>query len=103
MKLLSSIGTLLLSIWLVVTGLVALLGIGNKTVLHILPILAVAAGVLLLIENRSSLGKGLGMVVLAIWLILTGLRPLVGFHFSGEGVVLGIMAVVAGALLILQR
>jgi hypothetical protein len=105
MKLFSNIGTLLLSIWLVLSGLVVLLGIGNRFVVQAMPILAVAAGALLLVENRGGLGKlrGAGLLVLSVWLIFTGLRSLLNFHFSGDATVLAVLALVAGVLLVWKR
>jgi hypothetical protein len=104
-KLFSSIGTLLLSVWLVLSGLMVLLGIDNKVVVQAMPILAVAAGALLLVENRGAAGKlrGAGLLVLSVWLIFTGLRSLLGFQFSGDTTVLAVLALVAGALLAWQR
>lgn len=105
MRLLSSIGTLLLSLWLILTGLMGLLGIGNRTVVQLMPILAVAAGALLLVENRASSGRlrGVGLLALSVWLIFTGLRSLLNIHFTGDTTVLAVLAVVAGALLPWQR
>jgi hypothetical protein len=47
--------------------------------------------------------KGLGMTLLAIWLILQGLSSLIGFSFQGLGVVMAVLALVAGILLLLGR
>jgi len=49
--------------------------------------------------------KNLGMFLLAIWLILFGLltSTFLGFSFSHSGDVLGILAIVTGALLVMQR
>lgn len=44
--------------------------------------------------------KKIGLTVLAIWLILTGLLPLLNISFSGAGLVLNLLAVAAGVLLI---
>jgi uncharacterized membrane protein HdeD (DUF308 family) len=43
------------------------------------------------------------MLLLAVYLILLGLIGLFNFSFSGQPVVLGILALVAGILLILGR
>ncbi len=45
----------------------------------------------------------LGFVLLAIWLILTGLLALFDFHFNGEGIIMGILALVAGILILIER
>lgn len=47
MKLPKNLGMLLLSVWLIVTGLTAFISIGSLGLL--LPLLAIAAGVLLLL------------------------------------------------------
>ena len=47
MKLPKNLGMLLLSVWLIVTGLAAFISIGSLGLL--LPLLAIAAGVLLLL------------------------------------------------------
>lgn len=49
--------------------------------------------------------NNLGMLLLAIWLILFGLltSPFLGVSFSHSGDILGVLAIVAGVLLILKR
>jgi hypothetical protein len=47
--------------------------------------------------------KNLGMTLLAIWLILTGLVALAGLSFNGLGLILAILALAAGILLLLGR
>lgn len=49
------------------------------------------------------LARNLGTLLLAIWLILTGLSSLLHFSFSGMGTVMAILAVSAGVLLIAGR
>ncbi len=50
---------------------------------------------------KIKLTKSLGMILLAIWLILTGLFPLLNVNISGFSVVMQILAIVAGALILL--
>ncbi|BBO33386.1 hypothetical protein [Lacipirellula parvula] len=52
-----------------------------------------------------KLSKNLGMLLLAAWLFLFGLltTPLLGISFSHSGDVLGVLAIVAGVMLIMQR
>ena len=50
-----------------------------------------------------KLTKNLGTVLLAIWLILTGLIALVHLSFAGLGVIMAVLALVAGALILLGR
>lgn len=47
--------------------------------------------------------KNLGLLLLAAWLILTGLIPLFNFSFSGLGTVMSILAVAAGVLIVVGR
>lgn len=45
----------------------------------------------------------IGMLLLALWLILTGLIPLLNLSFSGLGTVMAILAIAAGILIIVGR
>lgn len=53
----------------------------------------------------SPLGtRSIGMVLLGVWLILTGLLPLVGVRESGSaGLLLNGLAVAAGLLILIGR
>jgi hypothetical protein len=50
-----------------------------------------------------NLPKNLGMLLLAVWLILTGLIEVLKFSFSGLPLIMALLAIVAGALILLQR
>jgi len=50
-----------------------------------------------------KLTKNLGMLLLAAWLILTGLILLLNLSFSGLGAVMAILAIAAGVLIALGR
>jgi hypothetical protein len=47
--------------------------------------------------------RNLGMLLLAVWLVLTGLIPLLNFSFSGLGTVMAILAIAAGVLIVVGR
>ena len=47
--------------------------------------------------------KNLGMLVLGIWLIVTGIIPLLNLSFSGLGTLMAIGAIVAGGLILAGR
>jgi hypothetical protein len=51
----------------------------------------------------TRLGNNIGMVLLAIWLILTGLIPLLNLSFSGLGLLMQILAIAAGVLILAGR
>lgn len=50
-----------------------------------------------------KLTKNIGMSLLALWLVLTGLVPLLNLSFSGLGTVLAILAIAAGVLIAVGR
>ena len=54
-------------------------------------------------KDKMKLTKNLGMVLLGIWLILTGIIPLVNLSFSGLGVLMAVLAIAAGVLILLGR
>ncbi len=45
----------------------------------------------------------LGITLLAVWLILTGLLPLIKVKFAASATILNVLAVIAGALILLGR
>jgi hypothetical protein len=54
--------------------------------------------------TNSLAGRNLGMILLAIWLILTGLLPLLNVRISPTvSMVLAILAIAAGILILLRR
>jgi hypothetical protein len=46
---------------------------------------------------------GLGMILLAIWLILTGLLPFLNVRIPQAGTALSVLAIVAGVMILLGR
>jgi len=49
------------------------------------------------------LTKNTGMLLLGIWLVLTGLASLVNLSFAGLGTLMAILAITAGVLILLER
>jgi len=47
--------------------------------------------------------RNIGLLLLAVWLILSGLVPLLNLSFSGLGTVLAILAIAAGVLIVAGR
>ena len=47
--------------------------------------------------------RNLGMLLLGIWLIITGLVPLLQLSFSGLGTLMAVLAIVAGGLILVGR
>jgi hypothetical protein len=50
-----------------------------------------------------KLTRNVGMLLLAVWLVLTGLVPLLNLSFSGLGTVMAILAIAAGVLVLVGR
>ena len=50
-----------------------------------------------------KLMKNLGMLLLGIWLVLSGLIALVGLSFQGLAIIMGVLAAAAGVLILINR
>ena len=50
-----------------------------------------------------KLTKQTGRLLLGIWLILTGLIPLLRLSFSGMGILMAVLAIAAGVLTVLGQ
>ncbi len=55
------------------------------------------------IPMAISITKNIGMLLLAIWLILSGVIPLLSLSFAGLGTIMAILAIVAGVFILLGR
>ncbi len=54
--------------------------------------------------TNTLAGRNLGMILLGIWLILTGLLPLLDIRTSSTvNMVLAVLAIAAGLLILLRR
>jgi len=53
--------------------------------------------------NSIRVTKNLGMLVLGLWLILTGLIPLLNLSFEGLGTLMAVGAIAAGTLILVGR
>jgi len=47
--------------------------------------------------------KNMGMVLLSVWLIATGLKGVINLSFQHDSLIFGAIAIVAGVLIILRR
>lgn len=97
-------GIVLLSIWLILTGLLPLLDLNFPGSGIVLAVLALAAGILLILGGRKpKFRENLGILLLGIWLIVRGLFSLLDLSFTGTGTLLAVLAIAAGVLLLLGR
>ncbi len=97
-------GLMVLSIWLIATGLLPLLKISLPGGAMLLAVLAVAAGALLLIGTGGTrMTRHLGALLLSIWLLVQGAFQLLQVSFPQMGLVMAVLAVAAGALMLVGR
>jgi hypothetical protein len=52
---------------------------------------------------KMKVTRSIGMLLLSIWLILTGRLGVVNFSFSGLGIIMAILAIAAGVFILLGR
>jgi hypothetical protein len=50
-----------------------------------------------------KLTRSIGTLLLGIWLVLTGLIPLLSLSFSGLHMIMAVLAIVAGVLIVVGR
>ncbi len=104
MKGASSIGIIVLALWLIVQGIVDLFQINIPSLTFILPIIAILSGVLLMLRARDPKTViNLGYLLLSVWLILTGLLPLFGISSAQLVIVMAVLGAVAGVLLLVGQ
>jgi hypothetical protein len=51
--------------------------------------------------TKFRASKSMGMILLGIWLILTGLIPVLKLHVEGLPMIMQVLAIAAGALILL--
>jgi hypothetical protein len=98
------LGMIFLAVWLILVGLMPFIGMGVPFASEITIVLAILAGVLLLVgmKGRRTAAK-LGMVLLAIWLIASAAISLLGIMIPASGIILAILAVISGILILAGR
>jgi hypothetical protein len=99
--------TLLLGAWLVLGNIVPLLNIGLPRESAIIALLGVAAGVAVLFgwwrrRDRNKGDHASGMILLALWLILVSLKPLVGLSGQWLEIGLALLALAAGIRILID-
>jgi hypothetical protein len=55
------------------------------------------------LQGRQAMKRSIGLMLLAVWLILTGIIPLVSLSFQGLNLVMAILAIAAGVLIAIGR
>ena len=100
MKVTKNLGAVVLAVWLILAGLVPLLRLRFPAYDVVMALLAVAAGILILV-GPIRFRRSLGAVLLAVWLILQGLLPLLSISIPNGRLLLDLLAIAAGVLLLL--
>ena len=99
-----NLGIILLAAWLILTGLVTITDLKIPSGEIILALLAIAAGVLMLLSLRGMrLSRQLGVLLLAIYLVVVGLMSLIGLSFRGSEQIVAVLAIASGILLLVNR
>lgn len=93
-------GWVLAAIYLILWGLVGIADFGFDGIDIVMAILALAAGVVLLVR-WPGFRKHIGFLLFCIWLILVGLVALTGI--TGLSLVIAVIAIAAGILMILNE
>jgi len=96
------VAMIVLSIWLVLTGLLSLTNIGFSGAGLVLNLLAIGAGVLILLQGESWPAR-IGMLLLGVWLTARGLLGLVNVGIQGIGLIMNLLAIAAGVLILVER
>ena len=97
MKLTQKLGLALLGVWLLLTGLLRLLGLGFPGGGLVPGLLVLVAGGALLMSGGT---RNLGVLLLSLWLMLTGLSTLVALSFAGLSLILSLLSLAAGVLVL---
>jgi hypothetical protein len=98
------LGMVFLSAWLILIGLMPFIGMGIPYGSTIAIVLALVAGILLLVglKGKRTAAK-LGMVLLAVWLIATAVLSITGLLIPASGIILAVLGIVAGILILIWR
>jgi hypothetical protein len=97
MKLTQKLGLALLGVWLLLTGLLRLLGFGLPGGGFVPGLLVLIAGGALLMGSGT---RNLGVLLLSLWLMLTGLSSLISLSFAGLSLILSLLSLAAGVLVL---
>ncbi len=98
------LGMVFLAVWLLLMGLSALVNLSFPAYQVVMGLLAVAAGVLLLVGERKLLPvQNWGLFLLGIYLTLLGIIQVFGIRFANSSSLLALLALAAGILILIQR
>ena len=96
------VAMIILSVWLITTGLFALGDITFGGADLLLNLLAIAAGGLILWQGKSWSTK-IGMILLGAWLLAEGLLGVLPVAIPNVDLIMDLVAIAAGVLILLKR
>ena len=102
MKASETLATVFLGVWLILGGLLPLLGLNSPLISKILFLLAIVTGLLLLF-GKVSFNSKLGVVCLGLWLIVKAILPYVDLSIPFIYMLLNLLGLVSGILILLGR
>lgn len=104
MNIANNAGLILLAIWLVASGLITVFDFKFLYSNLVMAIIAILSGILILFRIRDPRASiNLGLLLLSVWLILTGLFGLLSVSFPAGTVVMAVLGLAAGVLLLLGQ
>ncbi len=96
------VAMIVLSIWLIITGLFALGDITFGGADLLLDLLAIVAGGLILSQAKTWSAR-IGMILLGVWLLAEGLLGVLPISIPNVGLIMSLVAIAAGVLILLKR
>jgi hypothetical protein len=104
MKTFNNFGLIVFAVWIIAKGILELFRLSIPSMGLILPLLAIFSGILVLLRIRDSKAViNMGFLFLSIWLILTGLIPLLGVTFPEMAIVMAVLGLAAGIFLLIGQ
>lgn len=98
------VGVILLAIWLILNGAIAVFKLSFDNLPLIMAALALVTSVLIIIgAKKKKVMDWLGSLLLAVYLLILGLVGLLTLSFSGLPFVSAALAIAAGIFLLIQK
>ncbi|MGR9100127.1 MAG: hypothetical protein ACU826_06135 [Gammaproteobacteria bacterium] len=97
------LGLFLLSVWLIGTGIADLFKFHFVYDKWIWSGIALASGVVLLLNSFRTLFSDLGLTVLSAWLILFSTMQMFKYSYTYSSITLSLLGIIAGILMIAKK
>lgn len=97
------IALFILAVWMIAQGVLALTAFHFPYEKQLLPLLALTAGIVLLMYVIKTKIANLGLLLLSLWLILRSSLYLFHYSFPYSDMVVAILGVVSGVVLMIRK